>query len=97
MSGARSVNCSRFDTSFPDNTGLGCPPWYVNDPFRSLPPTRPVKFSYLKTFPASRNWPTSRPSVAYGDVSGNVVPVTSYRCAMLTPASHRRKSSAARC
>ena len=64
MSGARSENCSSLDSSVPDNNGLGSRDTYTSVPPRSLPPTRPVKFSYLKTFPDARNWPTSRPSVA---------------------------------
>ena len=74
MTGARSENCSRFDTSSPDSNGRGLRPTNVSEPFRSLPPTRPVKFSYLKTLPSALNWPTSRPSVAYGGVAGSVTP-----------------------
>src|SRR5476649_238572 len=96
MIGARSENCSRFDTSSPESKGRGLRPTNVSEPFRSLPPTRPVKFSYRKTLPSALNWPTSRPSVAYGGVAGSVTPTIGYKCSRLTPCSQSRKSSAAR-
>src|ERR1700710_734636 len=79
MIGARSENCSRFDTSSPESKGRGLRPTNVSEPFRSLPPTRPVKFSYLKTLPSALNWPTNRPSVEYGGGGGEGGAVGGYK------------------